>query len=114
MLDSDTIAAFDVRPDPHCLRGLHLLYSVPRLAAERLVHDIRTAFPHHLFETSERWGPVTVHRLVFQFRFEIQLGARRDEISFLHRVLASPGQRARDRAWFEATLIAISATERRP
>jgi hypothetical protein len=111
MLDAATTATFHVRPDPRCLRGLHFVYDVPGLAAARLVRGIRAAFPVDLLETTEPWGPVTVHRLVVQFRFEIQLGARRDEISFLHRVLASPAQRARDRAWFEATLIAASALE---
>ncbi|MBC7978452.1 MAG: hypothetical protein H7138_25995 [Myxococcales bacterium] len=105
---ADLIAGFEVWPDAHCLCGLRFLYTVSALATERLLAGVRAAFPHDLVESTEPWGPVHVHHLVVQFRFELQLGPRPDEISFTHRVLASPAQRARDRAWFEITLLAAS------
>ncbi len=105
---ADLIAGFEVWPDPHCLRGLRFLYTVPALATERLLAGVRAAFSRHLVESTEPWGPVHVHRLFVHDRFELQLGPRPDEISFTHRVLASAAQRARDRAWFEITLLAAS------
>jgi hypothetical protein len=127
-------SAFAVRPDGHCLRGLHFVYSVPALdgrdaadppdspdavaargAAERvtagLVDRLRHAHPHHLVEDVEHWAERLVRRLIVQFRFEIQLGVRPGEISFIHRVLATPAQRAHDRAEFEAALAAAIAEE---
>ena len=102
--------AFDVHPDPCCLRGLHFVYVAPALAEPaRLVARIREAYPRQLVEGCERWGDVVVQRLIVQFRFELRLGARPGEISFLHRVVASAEQRAHDRDQFEASLLAALA-----
>jgi len=106
-----TAAAFAVHADPRCLRGLLWVYAVPGLDAGRLIAATRDAYPDRLVEGCERWGEVTVQRLIVQFRFELQLGARPGEVSFVHRVLASAEQRAADRAWFEAVLTAtLTAT----
>lgn len=97
---------FDVHADPRCLRGLRFVYAAPGLDEDRLAARIRDAFPDHLVEGHESWGAVTVQRLIVQFRFELQLGARPGEIAFLHRVTATAAQRAADRARFEAELAA--------
>lgn len=101
---------FTVRRAVTCLRGLHYVYTAP-VAADRLIAQLRAAFPHHLVEGEERWGDRVVRRLIVQFRFEVQIGARAEEISFIHRVIASPEQRACDRARFESSLRAALAEE---
>jgi len=107
--------AFDVHPDPCCLRGLHFVYVAPALTElARLIDRIRDAYPHQLVEGCERWGDVVVQRLIVQFRFELRLGVRPGEISFLHRVVASPAQRALDREQFEASLLATLAEDATP
>ena len=101
---------FEVHPDARCLRGLHFVYVAPGLVDhDRLVERIRAAYPRQLVEGTERWGAVTVQRLIVQFRFELRLGIRPGEISFIHRVLATPEQRATDRDRFEASLLATLA-----
>jgi hypothetical protein len=98
--------AFDVHPDPRCLRGLHFVYVAPALAEPaRLIERIRARYPHQLVEGCERWGELVVQRLIVQFRFELRLGARPGEISLLHRVTASAAQRAHDRDQLEASLL---------
>jgi hypothetical protein len=97
---------FAVHADPCCLRGLRFVYAAPGLVEDRLVARIRGAFPDHLLEGHERWGEITVQRLIVQFRFELQLGARPGEVALLHRVTATADQRAADRARFEAELAA--------
>lgn len=99
-----------VRRATTCLRGLHYVYTAP-VAPERLIGALRAAFPHHLVEGEERWGDRVVRRLIIQFRFEVQIGGRAEEISFIHRVTASPEQRADDRARFESCLRAALAEE---
>lgn len=102
--------AFEVRPDARCLRGLHFVYVAPTLISPaRLIERVRQRYPHQLVEGYERWADVVVQRLIVQFRFELRLGQRPGEISFLHRALASPEQRAHDRAAFEASLLAAIA-----
>lgn len=101
-------AAFTVRTDARCLRGLHYVYTAP-VAAAPLIAELRAAFPRQLVEDTETWGARVVHRLIVQFRFEVQIGTRAGEISFIHRVIASPEQRASDRACFESTLRAALA-----
>jgi len=98
-------AAFTVRADATCLRGLRYVYIAPVVAA-RLIAGLRAAFPRQLVEGTEAWGERVVHRLIVQFRFEVQIGARAGEISLIHRVIANPEQRLGDRACFESTLRA--------
>lgn len=101
---------FTVRRAASCLRGLHYVYTA-RVAPDRLIAALRAAFPHHLVEGEERWGERVVRRLIVQFRFEVQIGARAGEVSFVHRVIATPEQRASDRARFESSLRAAMAEE---
>jgi hypothetical protein len=106
----DAHPTFTVRRAATCLRGLHYVYAAP-VAPDRLVAQLRAAFPHHLVEGEERWGDRIVRRLIVQFRFEVQIGTRAEEISFIHRVIANPEQRACDRARFESSLRAALAEE---
>jgi len=106
---------FEARPDERCQRGLAVSYFVARgYDEERLRAALQAAWNHSLIEASETWGKRTVRRLVRQFRFEVRLGVRDGEISFLHRALASPEQRAAQSGVFESCLrTAIAAKEER-
>ena len=107
---ADERPPFTVRRATTCLRGLHYVYAA-RIAPDRLVAELRAAFPRHLVEGEERWGERVVRRLIVQFRFEVQIGGRAEEISLIHRVTAAPEQRASDRARFESCLRAALAEE---
>lgn len=99
---------FTVRADPRCLRGLHFLYrGEPSIHRESLAASLRGVFPGQLVEAEESWGERVVTRLVLQFRFEIRIGDRDQEVSFIHRATASPEQRTGDRARFEALLLGV-------
>jgi len=102
--------AFEVRPDPRCLRGLHFVYVAPALTSPaHLIERVRQRYPDQLVEGVERWADTVIQRVIVQFRFELRLGTRPGEISFLHRAIASPAQRTHDRAAFEASLLAAIA-----
>lgn len=98
---------FSVASDPSCLRGLRFVYTAPGLDGDRVLAQLRTAYRGKLVEGHEQWGEVLVRRAIVQFRFEVQLGARPDELALIHRVSASPAQRATDRAILE---LALGAT----
>lgn len=112
----DTRDGFDARPDARCQRGLLVRYSVGgAFDEERLARALQSAWGESLIEGSERWGARSVHRLVRQFCFEVRIGEREGEISFLHRTLASAEQRADHTRVFEECLRAeLTAARRHP
>lgn len=79
---------------------------------ERLAQSLQAAWDHALVQGCERWGARVVRRLVRQFCFEVRLGERDGEISFLHRALASAEQRAEQTRVFEGCLRAELALAR--
>ena len=104
---------FEARPDRRCQRGLAVTYSVDRAFDEaRLARALQEAWDHSLVEGCERFGPRVVRRLVRQFCFEVRIGDRDREISFLHRALASAEQRADQTVIFESCLRAELTTAR--
>ena len=101
---------FSVKADRRCQRGLHFVYAVPeRTDLPRLERALVEAFDDRLLLSEEAWGQRRVRRLVLQFRFEVRLGARHRQISFLFRSTAPAEARAADQARFEITLSALLA-----
>lgn len=100
---------FTVRPDERCQRGLHLLYRVRdgmAVEADALERELLRAYGGRLVTGSEAWGARTVRRLVLQFRFEVRLGTRDGEVSFLFRATSPEESRRDDRAALERALAA--------
>lgn len=98
---------FTMRPDDRCQRGLHLIYEVTAPPDLRRLEDaLVREFEDRLVRTEEAWGSRLVSRLVLQFRFEVRLGVRDHQISFLFRDVAPALSRAADQARFEAVLAA--------
>lgn len=86
------------------------MYTVPvALDVGRLEGALVEAFDDRLIRSEEPWGRLRVRRLVLQFRFEVRLGVRDDEISLLFRATSPAVSRAADQARFEAALTAACA-----
>lgn len=98
---------FESFPDRRCLRGLHVVYRyVGVLNDEVLKNELHAATSGHLIEAAELWGERRVTRLVLQFRFEVRVGARDNELSLCHRSMAQPAQRLISVQIFERALEA--------
>lgn len=98
----DCTPLFESRRHKGCLRGLHFLYEVNRpWDREGLHSELARAGDGCFLEATEAWGTQRVHRLIYQFRFEIRIGS---ELALIHRLTASPEQREADREWFEKQL----------
>lgn len=100
---------FTVRPDERCQRGLHLVYRVldgMELEPAAFESALARAYDDCLVTRSEVWGARTVRRLVLQFRFEVRLGARDGEVSFMFRATSPEESRRHDRAALEQALAA--------
>jgi hypothetical protein len=109
------LGAFTVRADPGCQRGLHLLYRVPsHTDLEQLQALLEQAHPGRLLVVDEPWGRRRVRRVVLQFRFEVRLGVRDDQISFFFRATSPAPARASDRTAFEAALTLAIPSEAAP
>ncbi len=94
---------FSSRQHSRCQRGLHWVYTLPGGSdLEGLGALLQSRWP--LVASEERWGSRRVWRLVYQFRFEIRLGTRDDELSFIHRACTPEELRRTQRAQFEALL----------
>lgn len=86
--------------EPSCIRGLQyrLVYG-GSLVPQRWVEQLRRASGERLVYAKESWGHCVVHRLIYQFRFEVRVMESPTSIRLLHRVCASDAQRDADREW---------------
>lgn len=88
---------FTIRPDKRCLRGLHFVCAFDS-DIDRLPDAIRSAYSGRLVEQDERRGSRVVLRMIFQFRFELQVDPLARTVDIIHRATAPAELRDLDRA----------------
>lgn len=96
-----------------CLRGLHYRFVYAGcIEAAQWVQRLQEASGQRLVHGVERWGKVTMHRLICQFRFEARFAEPMSCVTLLHRLCASEAQRTQDRLWLSQQLEAALDAER--
>jgi len=95
---------FHASLDKKCLKGLHWVYSMALFDLSVIKAALLEDWGTELLIQEERWGRRQLIRLVYPFRFEIQLNTRDNELSFVHRVSAEQETRDKDRKHFEKIL----------
>ena len=89
-------------PDPRCQRGLRFNYHFDAgLNAEALCRAI-DALDVPWVANVERWGPRTIERRVWQFRVELRIGERVDQVGVLYRSCCPEETRAEVRDLLES------------
>ena len=102
------LALYRAHPDAHCQRGLHIVYELlAPLDAEEAIARLQRVYTEKLVVGAHQLGARRVRVALYQFRFEVRFGQRNGEVSYLHRMLASPEQRSSDRCAFESVIAEL-------
>jgi hypothetical protein len=99
---------FERRPDPRCQRGLRFDYLLEApIAQSRLCEAVEPFFDGRMVRATENWATREVVRMVLQFRFEIRVGERDQQVSVLYRRCCPPAERENLRSRLEAALTLL-------